>query len=222
MKGSVALSVKSWLWFHFLGSVADLGVREDQEQMGITQAWGDVVRLVDLLLPGGTEVRPTVRSMVGSVACPGCGWRSSCVHCYYRRCLADRPVAGRQVILDLRARRRVCGNGTRECRTFAEQIPDLTRRHMQADCSFQPQQRVCCCPDQAVLVGGCPAVCHLFRLVQPAADLRAGVCRGSLRRSAVRSTGSAAAHWTNARRWAAAWCAAGGFLRPQEWSVPRR
>lgn len=51
------------------------------------------------------------------------------MHCYYQRCLADRPVAGRQVRLDLRARRLVCGNGSCGRRTFTEQIPDLTRRH---------------------------------------------------------------------------------------------
>ncbi|MER6633782.1 transposase family protein [Streptomyces sp. NPDC000987] len=66
---------------------------------------------------------------MGSAACPGCGGRSSRVHCYYQRCLADRPVAGRQVRLDLRARRLVCGNDSCGRRTFAEQIPDLTRRH---------------------------------------------------------------------------------------------
>nr|WP_262705545.1 ISL3 family transposase [Streptomyces sp. NEAU-383] len=70
-----------------------------------------------------------MRSSAESAVCPGCGWRSSRVHCYYQRCLADRPVAGRQVRLDLRARRLVCGNDRCERRTFAEQIPDLTRRH---------------------------------------------------------------------------------------------
>ncbi|WP_368857552.1 transposase family protein [Streptomyces sp. GbtcB6] len=66
---------------------------------------------------------------MGAATCPGCGWRSSRVHCYYQRCLAHRPIAGRQVRLDLRARRLVCGNGSCERRTFAEQVPDLTRRH---------------------------------------------------------------------------------------------
>jgi hypothetical protein len=51
------------------------------------------------------------------------------VHCYYQRCLADCPVAGRQVRLVVRAGRLVCGNGSCGRRSFAEQIPDLTRRH---------------------------------------------------------------------------------------------
>ncbi|WP_432198381.1 transposase family protein [Streptomyces sp. bgisy027] len=101
---------------------------------------GDAARVAGLLLPrvgvavegvvfGDTEVRLAVRSSAGSAACPGCRWRSSRVHCYYQRSLADRPVAGRQMRLDLRARRLVCGNDSCGCRTFAEQIPDLTHRH---------------------------------------------------------------------------------------------
>ncbi|MFF1746358.1 ISL3 family transposase [Streptomyces mirabilis] len=100
----------------------------------------DTVRHADLLLPGlgvevaevalgGTEAGLALRSPAGSAACPGCGRRSTRVHCYYQRCLADRPVAGRQVQLDLRARRLVCGNGSCGRRTFAEQIPDPRRRH---------------------------------------------------------------------------------------------
>ncbi|MFC8368392.1 ISL3 family transposase [Streptomyces sp. NPDC057239] len=70
-----------------------------------------------------------MRSTVVSAVCPECGWRSSRVHCYYQRYLTDRPVVGRRVHLDLRARRLVCSNSNRRHRTFAEQIPDPTRRH---------------------------------------------------------------------------------------------
>ncbi|WP_405530994.1 transposase [Streptomyces canus] len=41
----------------------------------------------------------------------------------------NRPVSGRQVRLDLGARRLVCGNDSCGRRTFAEQIPDPARRH---------------------------------------------------------------------------------------------
>ncbi|WP_406841841.1 UDP-N-acetylglucosamine 2-epimerase (plasmid) [Streptomyces sp. AHU1] len=51
------------------------------------------------------------------------------MHCYYQLCLVNRPVAGRQVRLDLQARRLLCSNISCGRRTFAEQIPDLTRRH---------------------------------------------------------------------------------------------
>ncbi|SFF96011.1 hypothetical protein SAMN02787118_11456 [Streptomyces mirabilis] len=79
--------------------------------------------------PRDTEARLAVRSPAGSAACPGSGRRSTRVHCYDQRCLADRPVAGRQVRLDLRTRRPVCGNGSCGRRTLAEQNPDPTRRH---------------------------------------------------------------------------------------------
>ncbi|MGX1547082.1 transposase family protein [Streptomyces adustus] len=102
---------------------------------------------------GDTEVRLTVRSTVGSAACPGCGWRSSRVHCYYQRCLADRPVGGRQVRLDLWARRLVCGNGSRERRTFAEQTPGLTRRHARRTNALTAQLT-----DIALFPGGRPGV----------------------------------------------------------------
>ncbi|MFB7363859.1 ISL3 family transposase [Streptomyces hydrogenans] len=98
------------------------------------------MQISDLLLPGvavevdqlvltDTEVRLAVRSGAASAACPGCGHRSSRVHCYYQRTLTDRPVAGRRVRIELRARRLVCGHDRCVRRTFAEQIPALTRRH---------------------------------------------------------------------------------------------
>ncbi|MEE1735183.1 ISL3 family transposase [Streptomyces sp. BE147] len=75
------------------------------------------------------ELRLAVRSRAVSVECPGCGQGSSRVHCYYQRILADRPVAGRRVRLELRARRPVCRNEGCVRRRFAEQIPALTRRY---------------------------------------------------------------------------------------------
>ncbi|WP_430727298.1 transposase family protein [Streptomyces beigongshangae] len=84
-----------------------------------------------------------------SAACPGCGWRSSRVHRHYQRCLADRPVAGRRVRLDLRARRFVCANGSCERRTFAEQIPDPTHR-----CARRTNALTAQLTDIALFLGG--------------------------------------------------------------------
>ncbi|WP_264349593.1 ISL3 family transposase [Streptomyces milbemycinicus] len=70
-----------------------------------------------------------VRSRAVSAACPECEQRSSRVHCYYERCLADRPVVGRRVRIGLRARRLVCENASCAHRTFTEQIPGPTRHH---------------------------------------------------------------------------------------------
>lgn len=118
------------------------------------------VRVADVLLPGvgvqveevaltDTEVRLAVRSQAVSAACPDCGRRSSKVHCYYPRALADRPVAGKRVRLELRARRLVCGNSQCDRRTFAEQIPNLTRRHARRTDALTAQLT-----DMALFVGG--------------------------------------------------------------------
>ncbi|MFJ2899767.1 transposase family protein [Streptomyces sp. NPDC087218] len=76
-----------------------------------------------------TEVRGAARSQASSAACPDCGRRSSRVHCYHPRALADRSAADKRVRLELRARQFVCGNGQCDRRRSAGQIPNLTRRH---------------------------------------------------------------------------------------------
>ncbi|MFJ7227860.1 ISL3 family transposase [Streptomyces sp. NPDC098090] len=118
------------------------------------------VRVADVLLPGvgvqveqvaltDTEVRLAVRSQAASAACPDCGRRSSRVHCCYPRALADRPLAGKRVRLELRARRLVCWNDQCDRRTFAEQVPNLTRRHARRTDALTAQLT-----DLALLLGG--------------------------------------------------------------------
>jgi len=119
----------------------------------------DAVRVTDVLLPGvgvqveqvatgDTEVCLVVRSPAVSAACPECGQRSSLVHSYYRRRPADRPVAGPHVRLE-RARRLVCGNDRCSRRTFAEQIPALTRRYAR-----RPNALTAQLTDSALFLGG--------------------------------------------------------------------
>ncbi|MFJ5811100.1 ISL3 family transposase [Streptomyces sp. NPDC093093] len=126
------------------------------------------IQVGDLLLPGvaveidqlvltDVEVRVAVRSGAVSAACPGCGRRSSRVHCYYQRTLADRPVAGRRVRIELRARRLVCGNEQCDRRTFAEQIPGLTHRHARRTDALTAQLT-----DVALFLGGRPGA-RLFQ-----------------------------------------------------------
>ncbi|MGW8329340.1 ISL3 family transposase [Streptomyces sp. NPDC055897] len=126
------------------------------------------VEIADLLLPGievrverlaltDTEVRVAVSSRAGSAACSECGRGSSRVHCYYPRTLADRPVAGRRVRVELRARRLVCGNERCDRRTFAEQIPSLTRRHAQRTDALTAHLA-----EVALFLGGRPGA-RLFR-----------------------------------------------------------
>ncbi|MFF2963214.1 ISL3 family transposase [Streptomyces sp. NPDC057963] len=118
------------------------------------------VRVADVLLPGvgvqveevaltDTEVRLAVRSQAASAACPDCGRRSSKAYCYNLRALADRPVAGKRVRLELRARRLVCGNDQCDRRTFAGQIPNLTRRHARCTDALTAQLT-----DMAPFLGG--------------------------------------------------------------------
>ncbi|MFF3660452.1 transposase family protein [Streptomyces olivochromogenes] len=95
------------------------------------------------------QTRVAVRSRAASAACSGCGQRSSRVHCYYQRTLADRPAAGRRVRIELRARRLVCGNEHCARRTFAEQIPALTRRHARRTDALTAQLT-----DVALFLGG--------------------------------------------------------------------
>ncbi|MFD5419321.1 transposase family protein [Streptomyces sp. NPDC127069] len=79
----------------------------------------------------------------------GCGQRSTRVHCYYQRTLTDRPVAGRRVRIELRARRLVCGSEDCARRTFAEQIPALTRRQARHTEALTPRLT-----DVALFLGG--------------------------------------------------------------------
>ncbi|MFJ4429135.1 transposase family protein [Streptomyces bobili] len=66
--------------------------------------------------------------MPGAI-CPGCGSWSRRVHSSYLRFSADVPSGGRRVALCLRVRRFLCPVISCERRTFAEQLPGLTRRY---------------------------------------------------------------------------------------------
>jgi transposase len=61
-----------------------------------------------------------------TAACGRCGAESSKTHGGYRRTVADVPVAGRRVQLDVGVRRFRCVNPGCPAVTFAEQIPGLT------------------------------------------------------------------------------------------------
>lgn len=58
--------------------------------------------------------------------CPDCRRRAKRQHSTYRRRLAERPVAGRQVTVLLRVRRFFCDRTTCARTTFAEQVEGLT------------------------------------------------------------------------------------------------
>jgi transposase len=96
-----------------------------------------VLRLKELLLPSIADiavlsvdvsieiVRVDAQGTATGAVCSGCGSWSTRVHSSYLRFPADVPSAGRRV------RRFRCRNTKCPRRTFAEQIPGLTRRYGQ-------------------------------------------------------------------------------------------
>ncbi|MER5371431.1 transposase family protein [Streptomyces sp. NPDC002722] len=98
-------------------------------------------RLEGLLLPSIADVsvlsldvsneaiRIDACSTADRAACPDCGSESTRVHSSYLRFPADVPSGGRLVVLQLRVRRFFCPEPSCARRTFAEQMPGLTRRH---------------------------------------------------------------------------------------------
>ncbi|MER5556240.1 transposase family protein [Streptomyces sp. NPDC002793] len=74
-------------------------------------------------------IRIAVCSTADGAACPDCGSESTRVHSSYLRFPADVPSGGRLVVLRLQGRRFFCPESSCARRTFAEQLPGLTRRH---------------------------------------------------------------------------------------------
>jgi len=60
--------------------------------------------------------------------CPRCGHPSARAHSTYERRLADAPIGGRRVVIQLAVRRFFCGNPGCPATTFAEQVDGLTAR----------------------------------------------------------------------------------------------
>ncbi|MGP8296394.1 transposase family protein [Streptomyces inhibens] len=77
----------------------------------------------------GEAIRIGIRCRAAGALCPGCGAWSSRGHGSYLRFPADLPSAGRRVVLCLHVRRFACADPSCERRTFAEQVPRLTRRY---------------------------------------------------------------------------------------------
>ena len=77
------------------------------------------------------------RTCASEAACTGCGVVSRRVHSSYRRQLADTASGGREVLIDLQARRFFCRNPACAKATFAEQVPGLTTRYGRRTCGLQ-------------------------------------------------------------------------------------
>ncbi|WSN61819.1 ISL3 family transposase [Streptomyces sp. NBC_01362] len=75
-----------------------------------------------------TVVRVEARTTAKRAACPGYGCRSGRIHGSYLRFPRDLPAAGKLVVVSLRVRRFACMESSCPRKTFAEQVPGLTRR----------------------------------------------------------------------------------------------
>jgi transposase len=75
-----------------------------------------------------TALRVRVRTTTPEAACPRCGGASRRVHASHVRQLADLPVTGQRLMIELRVRRLVCTVTQCGQRTFREQVPELALR----------------------------------------------------------------------------------------------
>ncbi|MEV6160309.1 ISL3 family transposase [Nonomuraea sp. NPDC052129] len=75
------------------------------------------------------QIRMVARTRGDPVCCPSCGMATGKVHGYHWRRLADRPVDGLPVVIELRLRRLVCINLDCARQTFHEQVPGLAGRY---------------------------------------------------------------------------------------------
>jgi transposase len=65
-----------------------------------------------------TALRVRVRTTTPEAVCPRCAGASRQVHAWHVRQLADLPVTGRRLVIELRVRRLVCLNAECPQRTF--------------------------------------------------------------------------------------------------------
>ncbi|MBT2225113.1 ISL3 family transposase [Nonomuraea sp. NEAU-A123] len=107
----------------------------------------------------GATMRVKAATTEPKSACPACGWESVGVHSRYERFLSDLPVAGQEVLLQVRVRRFFCDNSACGKRTFAEQVAGLTSRHGRRAAGLVSMLRVV-----ALALGGRPGARHTARL----------------------------------------------------------
>ncbi|WP_371572882.1 transposase family protein [Streptomyces sp. NBC_01314] len=84
--------------------------------------------LVESVEVTDTVVRVEARTTARWADCPECGYWSGRIHGSYLRFPRDLPTAGKLVVVSLRVRRLVCAEDSCTRKTFAEQVPGLTRR----------------------------------------------------------------------------------------------
>lgn len=104
-------------------------------------------------------VRVRARTRKVAVACPGCGKLTRRVHGYHLRRLADVPVGGRCVVVELRVRRLACLTHGCPRQTFREQVPPVAARYARRTPGL-----TCLVIDIAVVLAGRAGAAMLSRL----------------------------------------------------------
>jgi transposase len=132
----------------------------------------------DKALSDGDGAVIVIRATSANSPCPSCSVVSGRVHSRYQRRLADLPIAGRRVVLMLRARRFRCEAVLCGRRIFAERFDDKLLKPW-ARRTARLDQIVHCL---ALALGGRPAASFARRLSMPVSNdtlLRAVRRRGS-------------------------------------------
>lgn len=104
----------------------------------------------------------TVRCEGAGARCSKCGAWSEAFHSSYERNLADLPIAGRQVVIDLRVRRFRCYQPECPRKTFAEQAPVLAERYAHRTLRLRSLLE-----EIGLALGGRPGSRHCKRLAMP-------------------------------------------------------
>ncbi|MEF9915628.1 ISL3 family transposase [Streptomyces sp. P5-A9] len=84
--------------------------------------------VIDDVADGGEVIRVVARTRDAPIPCPMCGVPTGRVHGYYVRTVADVPVDGRRVVVNVQVRRLVCPVLGCRRQTFREQVPGLLER----------------------------------------------------------------------------------------------
>ena len=92
----------------------------------LPQLAGLVIKRVERV---ADRVLITASAAETQASCPRCGTAAVRVHSRYERRVADAPISGVPVVIELGARRFFCDHPDCPKRTFAEQIPGLTSRY---------------------------------------------------------------------------------------------
>ncbi|MFI9597699.1 ISL3 family transposase [Nonomuraea sp. NPDC052265] len=107
----------------------------------------------------GATLRVQAATTEPKAECPACACPSVRIHSRYERYLSDLPMAGQEVLLQVRVRRFFCDNPACAKKTFAEQVPGLTSRHSRRAAGLLSMLRTV-----ALALGGRPGARHTSRL----------------------------------------------------------